>query len=95
MTGREVVALEILYRAMNNKVSSRLVIFPKTRLERLCVENIFEKSGLASMKCSENLLLWTRISMHVIENFFLYLLVQESLTYLLICVGYDRNTETT
>ena len=68
VTGRKVVALEILYRAMNNKVSSRLVIVPKTRLERLCVEKISEKSDLASVKCSENLLLRTRIRVYMIEN---------------------------
>jgi hypothetical protein len=95
MSVRKVVALEILHRMMGNKVSSRLIFVPKTRLERLCVGKIFEKSDLASLKFLDSMLLRTRVSMHLIENSFLYLLVQESLSYLLICVHYDRNTETT
>ena len=94
VTARKVVALEILCRTMNNRASSRLVIVPKTRLERLCVEKIFEKSSLASMKYSEHVLLETRNRMSLIENSFLYLLVQDSLTYLLICVQHSLNTET-
>jgi hypothetical protein len=80
MTARKVVALEILYRKVGNKASLRLLIPPKTRLKRLYTRKIFEKSDLASVKFLENLLLKIRIRMHVIENSFLYLLIQESLT---------------
>jgi hypothetical protein len=59
MAARKVVALEILYRTMHNEASSRLVIILKTRLERLCVGKIFEKSDFASMKSSDNLSLRT------------------------------------
>jgi hypothetical protein len=93
VTARKVVELAILYRPMNYKASPRLAIIPKTRLERLCVEKIFEKSDLVSMRCSGNLLLRTRIKACMTENAFLYLVVQESLNYLIICVRYGRNTE--
>jgi hypothetical protein len=94
VTARKVVELEILYRPVINKGSPRLVIIPKTELERLSAEKNFEKSDLASMKCSENSLWRARIKMHTIENSFLYLPIQESLTYLLVCVRYGRNTGT-
>ena len=94
VTARKVLALEILYRTMNNNASSRLGFVPKIRLERLCVGKIFEKSDLASVKFLENLSLSTRISISVIENSFLYLLVEESLIHLLICVRYGQNKET-
>jgi hypothetical protein len=93
VTARKVVDLEILYRPMHNKRSPRLVILPKTRLERLAVEKIFKKSGLPSVKCSDSLLWRTRVKAYTIENSFLYLLVQESLKFLLVCVRYGRNQE--
>jgi hypothetical protein len=94
MTARKVVELEIIYPTMNNKASSRLVIVPKTRLEILCVEKIFKKSDLVSVKYSDNLLVRTRIRVSMIENSFLYLLVQDCLTYLLISVRHSLNKET-
>ena len=59
----------------------------------LC-RKIFEKSDFTSMKCADNLLLSTRIRVGMIENSFLYLLVQESLMYLLICGRHGQNKET-
>jgi hypothetical protein len=94
VAARKVVALEILYRTMDEKASSRLIIMTKTLLKRLYVGKIFEKSDLASVNCLDNLLWRARIEVHTIENSFLYLLVQESLSYLLVCVRHGRNKET-
>ena len=38
VTARKVVELKIIYRPMINKISPRLVIIPKTELERLYAE---------------------------------------------------------
>ena len=77
-TARKVVELEILHRMVSQKVSSILFVVPKTRLERIFVGKVFAKSDLVSVKFLENFCVRTPLRWQMIENSFLYLLVQES-----------------